>query len=177
MNANSLQNPQIADSESVTPEQLYTQHAAPLRRYLTRLVDDPSVAEDLCQDTFVRALRSWHTRRSGGSPSGWLYQIARNLARDEWRRRDRLPSVALHEAQGVPGSEPLDQRWSSPSADRAWALACLRPSTRMILLLYGAGYRAPEIAAMTGRETKAVLMIISHGRRRLRTSLEQVREQ
>ena len=166
--------PRTLETETViTPALLYELHAVPLRRYLTWLLDDPTLAEDVCQETFLRALRAWHRRRPDGSASGWLYQIARNLAYDERIRRERICSVALHEARKLSSGELLDERWSNRTADRQAAMDCLNPTTRTVLLLYGAGYQAAEIAAMYERTAKAVLMIISRGRRRLHAQLQQ----
>ncbi len=49
-----------------------------------------SEAEDLVQETFLRAYRSWSTYAQGTSCRSWLFTICRNVARREWLSRERL---------------------------------------------------------------------------------------
>jgi RNA polymerase sigma-70 factor, ECF subfamily len=64
----------------------------PVAHFLAR-VAGPDRAADLCQETFLRLLRSAHQYREQGTFSTWLFQIALNVARDA-RRRTRTPSPA-----------------------------------------------------------------------------------
>ena len=56
-------------------------------RYARTLVRDPGEAEDLVQDTVLRALESWDSYRGGASRGTWLHRIMHNLAVDQARRR------------------------------------------------------------------------------------------
>src|SRR5262245_47208951 len=75
-------------------ELLYCDFRQPVQIYLARLVRDWAVAEDLCQVTFVKALRAWDQRRASGDSKAWLYRIATNTAYD-YLNRQRIASGAL----------------------------------------------------------------------------------
>jgi RNA polymerase sigma-70 factor (ECF subfamily) len=62
---------------------------APLFRFVSRLVDRPDDARDVCQETFLRILDKAEAFRDGARFSTWMYQIALNLCRDQTRRKRR----------------------------------------------------------------------------------------
>ena len=63
-----------------------------LRRYARALTRDSDIADDLVQDTLVRALRSEHLFH-GGDVRSWLYTILTNLNRNRLRSLARRPSI------------------------------------------------------------------------------------
>src|SRR5262245_34710664 len=63
-----------------------------LRRYARALTRDGDVADDLVQDTLVRALRAEHLFH-GGDVRSWLYTILTNLNRNRLRSLSRRPSL------------------------------------------------------------------------------------
>ncbi len=63
-------------------------------RYANSLVDDPNSAEDIAQESFIKAFQSIGGFR-GGSFRAWLLKIVANTSRDKWRRIKRHPGVAL----------------------------------------------------------------------------------
>jgi RNA polymerase sigma-70 factor, ECF subfamily len=68
-------------------DDLLREYRAPVVRMLARYVGDQDTAEDLAQRTFLEA---WRKRdKLVGNPQPWLFGIARNLARDYWRREHR----------------------------------------------------------------------------------------
>ncbi len=67
-------------------EELVRDHQSSLYAFLFRMTGDHYLAEDLMQDTFVRALRASKGYRPRGRFSAWLFSIAVNLARDHWRK-------------------------------------------------------------------------------------------
>ncbi len=69
-------------------------------------------AEDLAQETFLRAYRSWETYARGTSCRSWLFTICRNVARREWQSRGRLgvlsaTDVELDDIGALPASAVL----------------------------------------------------------------------
>src|SRR3954465_4589307 len=82
-------------SPALTIEQLYNAHPLPLRRYLDRLVHDRETAEDLCHETFIKALRHWSDCDQAASARSWLYRIATNTAYDHLRRQRRVAITTL----------------------------------------------------------------------------------
>ena len=79
-----------------TIEAFYREHAGAVRGYLVSMCRDPIWAEDLMQDTFVKATRSLPGYR-GGSPRAWLFAIARTVFIDDTRRKRTIPSEAVDE--------------------------------------------------------------------------------
>src|SRR5213593_2645091 len=65
----------------------YEEYQRPVLAYLTRLVSDREAAEDLCQETFIKAMRGWEGRDPSASVAAWIYRIATNTAYDYLRRR------------------------------------------------------------------------------------------
>lgn len=57
-----------------------------IRRYIANLVQDPVQAEDLVQDTFLRAHRNRESLRDPVALKAWLYRIATNVCCDHFRR-------------------------------------------------------------------------------------------
>lgn len=75
-------------------EDLFRLYAKPLYYFLWKMSGSPHVAEDLTQETFVRATISLHTYE-GEEARAWLFRVARNLYIDEWRKRKRRQSIPL----------------------------------------------------------------------------------
>src|SRR6185436_11235404 len=78
-----------------------------LRRYARALTRDADIADDLVQDTLVRALRSEHLFH-GGDVRAWLYTILTNLNRNRLRslaRRPALSSIDDNDAPDAAGPE------------------------------------------------------------------------
>jgi len=136
---------------TIAIEQLYRDYRLPILRYLERLVSSREMAEDLCQETFIKALRGWEQHDPTASARSWLYRIATNTAYDELRRRRRTPSTSLNDTK----EEPLASSSFAPSLDERDtiqdALRQLPARYRMPLLLhiYG-GYPLEVIAATLG---------------------------
>lgn len=69
-------------------------HLDALYRVALRLTTDPTQAEDLVQDTMLKAYRSWRQYRPGTNVKGWLLTILRNTFINDYRRR-KLEPVAM----------------------------------------------------------------------------------
>src|SRR3954447_4634405 len=92
-------------------EVLYQEYQRPLLAYLTRLVSDREAAEDLCQETFIKAMRGWEQRDASASVAAWLYRIATNTAYDYLRRRRRIRFTPLLDVDGPPsGAHSMESR-------------------------------------------------------------------
>jgi RNA polymerase sigma-70 factor (ECF subfamily) len=66
---------------------LYAHYQAPIRNYLHRLFGDPDDAEELAQDTFLKAYRALPATSADLRVGPWLYRIATNVALDAFRHR------------------------------------------------------------------------------------------
>lgn len=88
-------------------EQLVAEHQGSLFAFLYRMCGEAELAEELMQETFVRALRAAKRYRPEGKLSTWLFSIAANLLRDWWRRQARRGvHLPLDDAPGLPGGGP-----------------------------------------------------------------------
>jgi RNA polymerase sigma-70 factor, ECF subfamily len=172
----------------------------PFRRELLahcyRMLGSLDEAEDLVQETYLRAWRSYGTFEGRSSLRTWLYRIATNvcLTALEQRGRRALPSglgAPAEDPDGpitLPGAdvswvEPIpDARVVSDAADPAEVVAAgeglrlaliaslqyLAPRQRAVLLLREVlGFPAAEVAAMLGISTAAVKSALQRGRARL----------
>lgn len=86
---------------------LFEHYHAPILNYLTRMVYDRAIAEDLTQDTFIKAYKSIARTESDLAFKSWLYRIATNTAISHMRRGKIvkwLPFVGEHETR----SERID---------------------------------------------------------------------
>ena len=66
-------------------------HLDTLYRVALRLTGEPAAAEDLVQDTMLRALRAWGSFRPGSNARAWLVTILRNQFINGWRSEKRAP--------------------------------------------------------------------------------------
>lgn len=90
-------------------QRLYVEHGTALRGYVTQLLQDPHLAEDVVQDTMVRAWQ--HADRLGpdrGSAWGWLVTVARNIVVDRIRARNLRPLTTVEDVSTLPGVPKVD---------------------------------------------------------------------
>ncbi|WP_347157097.1 RNA polymerase sigma factor [Pontibacter chitinilyticus] len=92
----------IAGNENAF-EQLVTRHKNKVFTTILLIVKDTYTAEDLMQDTFIKAV---HTMKSGryneeGKFSSWICRIAHNLAIDFFRKEKRSPMITLEDGSNV----------------------------------------------------------------------------
>ena len=80
-------------------ESIVAAYHAEIRRYLLRLTAKATDADDLSQETFVRAFRAYRALPSGSNVRAWLFAIATNVCRNHFRaqkrRRRALAAVAV----------------------------------------------------------------------------------
>jgi RNA polymerase sigma-70 factor (ECF subfamily) len=136
-----------------------------LRRYARALARDADVADDLVQDTLVRALRS-ERLFLGGDVRSWLYTILTNLNKN--RRRSLRPHFIplLDNNPDASGTE-------AEGRDIARALATLAEEQRAVLLLVmleGLSYR--EVADIQGVPIGTVMSRLARARAHVKASLE-----
>ena len=134
-----------------------------LVRRLVLVLGNVPDAEDVAQETYLRAYRAWHTF-DGRDVRAWLYTIALRLAFNELRGRRRWSRLL---GRGEPSA------WNDlVDPDLLVALRALDARTRTALLLSAVdGYRQREIAEMMGVPEGTVASWISRGRAQMREHL------
>lgn len=139
---------------------MYARTAGPLIGYLRRLTGDPSVAEDLLQDAYIRFLSLGRVPETDDHQKNYLFRIATNLARDHFRamrRRDRLV-----DADGERSSVPVED-----AGDVFALFAHVSARDRELLLLaYVEGLTHQEIAQVTGLMRASVRLLLFRARKR-----------
>jgi RNA polymerase sigma-70 factor, ECF subfamily len=145
------------ESSRPTPDEfaraLMTDHAPALRRYVGRLLPgDAYRAEDIVQETLLRAWQHYDAVTAQASPRPWLFRVARNLSVDWYRRQAARPAEV--EADGVEGPDPqaLDRLDDVLRAHMIRdALLPLSMAHRQVLMhLYYFGYSQAEVARLLG---------------------------
>jgi RNA polymerase sigma-70 factor (ECF subfamily) len=127
-------NPELAE--------LYREHQRRLFGHAWQLTGNAAEAEDVVQETFLRALRSWQSYQERGRGGAWLLRILVNVARERGRRatlyRWRVhPELTLSAGSGLdPGPSPEERLASAEASRRALrALAGLTVELREVLVL------------------------------------------
>ena len=138
-----------------------------LRRYARALTRDTETADDIVQDTLVRALRSEHLFH-GGDLRAWLYTILTNLNRNRLRTLSRRPMISPIKDGDAATNGP-----ESGGRDITRALDDLAEEPRAALLLVvleGLSYR--EVAEVQGVPIGTVMSRLARARMQIKSFLD-----
>ncbi|SNQ51181.1 ECF RNA polymerase sigma factor SigL [Frankia canadensis] len=153
---------------------VYAEHGSALLAFITRMTGDRAQAEDVLQETLVRAWR--HSGRLGadGRPlRPWLFTVASRIVIDEHRaRRARPAEVGAETLEQLPASNELDRAMESWQV--AEAFRALSPEHRAALVeTYYLGRSVAEAAATLGIPPGTVKSRVYYGLRALKLALEE----
>lgn len=145
-----------------------------------RLTGNPSDAEDVAQDTFVRAYRALQkydaARRDALALRPWLATIAVNVCRNRARTASRRPHVSdATVIDRAARDKSMDDVVSGQETALEMAAALRRlpePQRRAIVLHHAAGLTYPEVATALSRPVGTVKADVHRGLAALRTSLD-----
>jgi RNA polymerase sigma-70 factor (ECF subfamily) len=160
-------------------------YRAQLEKTARRLTRSAEGAEDLLQDTYLKAFRAYGTFRPGTNLKAWLYRILKNTFINEYRRRKRAP--ALVDFSGV--EEALESRLApvdgsvartpedevveaSLDGEVRRALVALPSAFKIVVLLADIeGYAYREVAAILSIPVGTVMSRLYRARRLLERAL------
>lgn len=171
--------------EDPTFSKICAEYQLPIHRYVRSLVRDTGEAEDITQETFLRAYRKLSSLRDQKTLSSWLYRIATNLCYDRFRQSKSRPQIS--DGVGGLGDEEvftiIDQ--DSPRLDSVFdqkeMSACVQSYLeelpdhyRAVIMLHDLeGLTNPEIAEILGCSLATVKIRLHRARRKLGSALSQ----
>jgi RNA polymerase sigma-70 factor (ECF subfamily) len=167
----------VEGGEANTVKGLYDEHAAAVWRYAWRLTGDPARAQDVVQETLLRAWQhpevALDNERSARS---WLFTVARNIIIDETRCLRFRREVSALDGSGAPERACPDE--VNAALDRMLigeALARLTPEHRAVVQRsYFQGWSTAQIAADLGIADGTVKSRLHYALRALRLALSEI---
>jgi RNA polymerase sigma factor (sigma-70 family) len=164
----------VSAGDELAFRQLYRRHSPRLYLFVLRLLGGAEAeAEDVVQDTWLKATERLSTFRWEASFGSWLTAIGLNVAREQLRRRGRRREDSWEEEDYPAVQAP--ERIELMDLERA--IRDLPDGYRTVLMLHDVeGYRHDEIAGQLGISVGTSKSQLHHARRRVRTALNGVRK-
>jgi RNA polymerase sigma-70 factor (ECF subfamily) len=169
--------------------ELVARHEPELRAHAFQILGSHHDAEDVAQETFLRAWRKRESFRGASSYRGWLYAIATNASLTALERRqrrhlrllaDHVDSGAALEALPAPGALPDDEVVANETLELALrsTIRGLPPIQRAVLFLRDLlGWSANDTAALLDTSVASVNSALQRARSTLRAELSEPREE
>ncbi len=163
---------QAGDAEAF--DELYEQNVDRVFAVCLRMVASVPRAEELTQDTFVRAWQKLASFRGESAFSSWLHRLAVNVVLEDGRREQRREAHVMMVDDPARYDRAVGEASPEIRLDLERAIAALPRGARTILVLFDIeGYRQDEIGAMLGIAVGTVKAQLHRARRLLRESLER----
>lgn len=150
--------------------ELYGTFYKEMLTYCTGMTRNRSAAEDLVQETYLRAMTHWDDFQnlSRNQSRAWLYKTARNLVIDQARKQSRETPVGEEQLALASYEEDLSQ------AAVAQMIACLPEAERAIFTMrYFEGYNARELGEIFDLPSATVRSRLASAKRRLKDWLKE----
>jgi RNA polymerase sigma-70 factor (ECF subfamily) len=155
-------------------EQLYRSNERKIFGLCFRLAAEPTLAEELTQDVFVRAWQKLSSFQGRSAFSSWLYPLAVNVALSERRTRRRRAEREMATDDPTVFERPEKPPAHDTGVDLERAVARLPPGARSVFVLHDMeGYRHEEIASMTGMAEGTSKAQLHRARKLLRERLRR----
>ena len=179
-------------SETLQKQRLFEEQALPLLDQLyggaMRLTRNPQDAEDLIQETYLKAYSNFDSFKQGTNLKAWLYRIMTNTYINSYRKAKRRPvessadelsdfqlyTTAGHDSTGLESAE-VEALKQMPDSEISEAMNDLPEDYRMVVYyadVVGLAYK--EIADVMGTPLGTVMSRLYRGRKLLRAALKDV---
>lgn len=154
---------------------MIAQHHGSIFAFLYRMTGDPALSEELQQEVFLRAMRAGERYRAVGKLSTWLFTIAANLVRDQFRRASRAPLPLEYDSTGPPAPSAEEVALAGEEVARLrQALLQLPIEYRSTLILrYYHDLSYAEIAQALGCPVGTVRSRLHNGVERLKVLMQE----
>ncbi|CAB0722140.1 RNA polymerase sigma factor RpoE [Corynebacterium diphtheriae] len=156
-----------------------------------RMTRNPADAEDLVQETYVKAYQAFNSFSEGTNLKAWLYRIMTNTYINSYRKKKRQPTqqssedvtdhqllaTSSHESVGLESAE-VEALKNLPNQRIAQAMNDLSEDYRMVVYyadVEGLAYK--EIAEIMGTPLGTVMSRLHRGRKQLREALKDVAQE
>jgi len=157
-------------------ERLYRENERKVFGLCFRMSSDPSLAEELTQEVFVRAWEKLGSFRGESAFSSWLHPLAINVALSERRSRRRRTARVMTTDDLAPFEKSPPGKQPGPEAgfDLEKAMAALPPGARAVFVLHDVeGYLHQEIASLLGMAEGTSKAQLHRARKLLREALDK----
>ncbi len=151
---------------------LYEAHAAPVWRYVVHLTGDRAGADDVVQETLLRAWRSPRILADPASARAWMLTVARHLVIDESRSARRRHEVVLPETPERESPDATDALFEAMLVEDALAELSIEHRGVIVRAYYG-GRSVAVIASELGIPEGTVKSRLHYGLRALRLALQE----
>ncbi|MCH9027328.1 MAG: RNA polymerase sigma factor [Proteobacteria bacterium] len=154
---------------------LVERYQSKVRNYLRQLTRDPSLADDLAQETFIRAWDKMDSISSGGRFAAWLMKIAHNMFLQSYRKAKRYGRLMENLEQETTVTTPIenDPISGEGSLDMPKYLSILNEEERSVMLLYFVNdLTHSEISEVSGLPLGTVKSHIHRGKFKIREHFE-----
>ena len=166
----------IRETQQGRPEAfnpLVSRYAPRIRAYLYRMVRNREEAEDLTQETFIKAFKNLSRFNAERPFRSWLYTIATNTGLNALRSRKRRGTSVELDAERVPSPESVKERPRSHEMGREEALEralgqLSDRAARLVALHYQEGFSLAEAGTMMGLSENAAKVAVCRARKQLR---------
>jgi len=153
--------------------ELIRRHQSHVRNFLRKLCGDMSMADDLAQDSFMRAWDKLHTYSGSGSFIGWMLKIAYTTFLQSRRKSKRYAEILEQAGHDT----DMESRTRTTQADEVGDLdkflAVLSEEERAIMVMsYACGLSHREISDATAMPVGSVKSVIFRGKEKIRTSFD-----
>lgn len=156
---------------------IYDTYAPKIYAYIYRHIRDPHRAEDITSTVFLKMLESLDGNNFARDKlQSWLYRIAHNAIVDDVRYQQRRPTQTLYDTMVIsPENDPSFIANKHMKEEVVWnAIQKLTEDQKdVIILRFGEGLTAPQVAQILGKTEEAVRALQRRGLANLRKLLSQ----
>lgn len=169
----------ILAGDAMAQRGLYDAHVGRVYRLAYRMTGDATMAEDMTQDTFIRAFDRLGDFRGDGAFGGWLHRIATSVIYSALRKRQRIRQFEVVEED----PEILESAMAVPAPDRELrrrldlAIGKLDLNHRLVFVMHELeGFSHQEIAEAMDTPVGTAKARLSRAREKLRDMLSEYRQ-